>query len=156
MRAISILAAAAMVISLFLPWLAIQGLGSSFVPYDLVKGLNPDLQQVQDFVQQAPPLLLCFLGTFLLAALYVLLAIVGLPSRALAFLTGALAAGIVAYGFLQARDGALSVGLPLPDSNDLGQIFNSVSDMLGMGAWAWGGGALILLLTGLIGVGSQR
>jgi hypothetical protein len=156
MRAISTLAAAAMVISLFLPWLAIAGLGSSFVPYDLVKGLNPDMQAVQDFVDQAPPLLLAFLGTFVLAGLYVLLAVVGLPSRALAFLTGALAVGIVAYGFVQARDGALSTGLPLPQTNDLGEIFNAVSDVLGMGAWAWGVGALLLLLGGLVGVGSQR
>lgn len=156
MRALSLLAAAAMVVSLFLPWMSITGLGTSFVPFDLVKTLNPDVQAVQDFVTSAPPLLLAFLATFLLAALYLILAVVGLASRLLAFITGGLAAGIVGYGFWQAREGALSTGLPLPETNDLSEIFTSVSDVLGMGAWAWGGGALVLLLAGLLGLGAER
>lgn len=156
MRALSLLAAAAMVVSLFLPWLSIPGLGSSFVPFDLVRGLDPDAQIIQDFVTSAPPLMLAFLATFALAALFVILSVLGAPSRLLAFLAGGGAVGIVGYGFWQAREGALDTGLPLPQTNDLSQIFNSVSDLLGLGAWAWGGGAVVLLLCGLVGFGRAR
>lgn len=149
MRALSLLAAAAMVVSLFLPWLALPGGG--FTPYDLVRQLNPDLQAVQDFAGQAPPLMLAFLATFALAALFLILAIVGLASRLLALLAGGLAVGIVAYGFWQAREGALQTGLPLPSTGDLADLAASLGDTLGYGAWAWGLGALVLLLGGLVG-----
>lgn len=156
MRALSLLAAAAMVVSLFLPWIAATGLGLSFVPFDLVRGLDPDVAAVQEFVTAAPPLLLVFLSSFVLAALFVILAIVGLPSRLLALFAGGAAVGSVVYGFLQARDGTLSTGLPLPETNDLSQIAQSAMDVMGMGAWVWGVGAVVMLLAGLLGIGDRR
>lgn len=156
MRALSLLAAAAMVVSLFLPWLSAGATGVSFVPFDLVRGLDPDVDAVRDFVTGAPPLLLAFLASFLLAALFVLGSVVGLPSRLLAFLAGGTAVGTVGYAFWQAREGALSTGLPVPSTNDLSEIGNAAVQIMGMGAWAWGVGALVLLLAGLVGLGDRR
>lgn len=156
MRALSLLAAAAMVVSLFLPWISAAGLGVSFVPFDLVRGLEPDVQAVQEFVTSAPPLLLAFLASFVLAALFVLLSVLGLPSRLLALLGGGIAVGTLGYGFWQAREGALSTGLPVPTTNDLSEIAQAAMDVMGLGAWAWVAGAVLLLLAGLIGFGSRR
>lgn len=156
MRALAILAAAAMVISLFLSWLNPgQTGGLSFVPYDLVKGLEPDLETLQRFVTEAPPTLLAFLATFVLAAVFVLFAVVGLPSRLLALLAGGTAAGLVGYGVMQARSGALNLGLPLPSSGDLQAMAQEAANLMGIGAFAWGGGAVLLLLSGLIGFGRR-
>jgi hypothetical protein len=157
MRALAILAAAAMVFSLFLSWLnPAQTGGLGFIPWDLVRNLDPSAESLQRFVTQAPPELLAFLATFALAALFLVLAILGLPSRLVAFLAGGTAAGLVGYGVLQARDGLLNVGLPVPAGNDLQAMANQAAGLMGVGAWAWAGGAALLLLSALIGFGSRR
>lgn len=146
-----------MVFSLFLSWLnPAQTGGLGFVPWDLVKNLDPDVETLQRFATEAPPTLLAFLATFALAALFLVLAILGLPSRLLAFLAGGTAAGLVGYGVLQAREGVLNLGLPLPAGNDLQAMAEQAANLMGMGAWAWGGGAIVLLLSALVGFGSRR
>lgn len=157
MRALAILAAAAMVFSLFLSWLnPAQTGGLSFVPWDLVKNLDPDAETLQRFATEAPPALLAFLASFALAALFLVLAILGLPSRLLALLAGGTAAGLVGYGVMQARDGAVNLGLPIPGGNDLQAMAEQAANLMGMGAWAWGTGAVVLLLAALIGFGARR
>lgn len=157
MRALAILAAAAMVFSLFLSWLnPAQTGGLTFIPFDLVKNIDPDAETLQRFVTEAPPALLAFLATFVLAGLFLILAVVGAPSRLLALLGGGTAAGLVGYGVLQARDGALNLGLPVPSGNDLQAMAEQAANLMGMGAWAWAGGAVLLLLAGLVGFGSRR
>lgn len=151
MRALAILAAAAMVISLFLPWLSQPVMGSSFAPWEMLKNQELSLEGLQRTIDTLPVEMLLVLATFPLAALFLVLAVLGLPSRLLALITGAIPVGMVGYAVLRARDGLASSGIPLPNTGDLQQIFTEASKLLGSGAWAWGGGALVLLLTGLIG-----
>lgn len=155
MRALALLAAAAMVVSLFLPWLNLGQIGTGFVPWDLIKNLDPDADALTRFASDSPPALLVFLATFALAALFLVLSVLGLPSRLLALLTGGAAAGVVGFVFLRARQGVLDLGVPVPSGNDLSELGNQATNLMGLGAWAWGGGAVILLLAGLIGFGRR-
>ncbi len=155
MRAIAILAAIAMVAGLFLPWLNPQTAGLRLVPWDIVKGLEPDVDTARRFVSDSPPELLVFLATFVLAGLFAALAIVGAPSRLLAFLAGGGAVGITAYAALQLKDQAQALGLPVPSPDNLAEFARSAPDFFGMGALAWAGGAVLLLLTALIGFRSR-
>lgn len=151
MRALAILAAAAMVISLFLPWLAPGVPGARFVPWDLMRNLNPDLETARRFVTESPAELVAFMATFALAGLFAVLAVAGMASRLLALAAGGLAVGIVAYGYLRLRNGALDLGVALPAEASPENLLRTASEVLGMGAWAWAGGAVVLLLTGLSG-----
>lgn len=153
MRAISLLAAAAMVVSLFLPWLATPVPGAGTTPWALVRGIGPDMDAIREFLSVAPPLLLAFLASFALAALFLLLAVVGLPLRLLALAAGGLAVATVAWGYWRLREGALDIGLPLPASPDPGQLLDLARASLAPGAWAWAAGALVLLLAGIAGFG---
>lgn len=151
MRALALLAAAAMVVSLFLPWLNLGQIGTGFVPWDLIKNLDPNTETLQRFASDSPVELLVFLSTFVLAALFLVLAILGAASRLLAILAGGAAAALVGYTVLKVRDGALDLGVPLPPGTDMADLADQASRIMGLGAWAWGGGALVLLLAGLVG-----
>ncbi|MCB6179652.1 hypothetical protein LHP98_16135 [Rhodobacter sp. Har01] len=155
MRALALLAAAAMVVSLFLPWMNLGQAGSGFVPWDLIKSLDLSTDALQSFASESSPALLVFLATFVLAALFLILAILGVVSRGLALVTGGAAVGVVGYTFFQARQGALDLGVPVPGTNDLSEIANQATGLMGLGAWAWGAGAVILLLAGLVGTGQR-
>ena len=153
MRAIAILAAIAMVAGLFLPWLN-PGL-VRFVPWDLAKELEPSLETLQRLATDAPELL-AFLATFALAGLFLLLALIGAPSRALAFLAGGGAVAMVVYALLRLRDQAAALGLPLPSADTLGDFARRLPEVAGTGAMAWAGGGAVLLLAALIGFPSRR
>lgn len=155
MRAIAILAAIAMVAGLFLPWLNPQIAGARLVPWDIVKELDPNAETLRKLATDAPELL-AFLATFALAGLFLALAILGAPSRLLAFLAGGGAVGMVAYGLLKLRDQIGALGLPVPTADNIGDLLPRLPDYLGAGAMAWGGGAVILLLTALIGFPLRR
>jgi hypothetical protein len=100
--------------------------------------------------------LLGFLATFALAALFCLLAILGAPSRALALITGGGAVGMLVYAVIKMRDQAAAVGIPMPDAANLADYAPRIPELFGTGAMAWAGGALLLLLCGLIGFPSRR
>ncbi len=151
MRAIAILAALAMVAGLFLPWLNPQTSGLRLVPWDIVKGLEPTAENARIFVRDSPPELLAFLSTFVLAGLFALLAILGAPSRVLALLAGGGAVGIVAYGVLRMKDQVQALGIPVPSMDALPDFLRDAPQVFGMGAFAWAGGAVLLLLMGLAG-----
>jgi hypothetical protein len=155
MRAIAILAALAMITGLFLPWLNPQTTGIGFTPWDLVKDLDPTVETVQNMADTAPELL-GFLATFALAGLFCLLAILGAPSRALALITGGGAVAMLVYAVIKMRDQAAAVGIPMPDAENMADYAARIPDLFGTGAMAWAGGALLLLLCGLIGFPSRR
>lgn len=155
MRAIAILAAIAMVAGLFLPWLKPQAVGLNIVPWDIVKELEPNVETLKKLASDAPALL-AFLATFALAGLFLALAILGAPSRALAFLAGGGAVGMMAYALLKLGDQAAALGLPKPTVDNLGDLARRLPEVAGTGAMAWAGGAAILLLAGLIGFPSRR
>ncbi len=152
MRAIAILAALAMVAALFLPWLVSA---PDATPWEVVRRLDPTVETAQKLASDAPELL-AFLATFALAALFLALAILGAPSRALAFLAGGGAVAMVAYGALKMRDQVAAFGLPVPSAENIGDLLPRIPEFLGTGAMAWGGGAFVLLLTALIGFPSRR
>ena len=155
MRAIAILAALAMVAGLFLPWLNPETAGVRLVPWDLLKSLEPTVETAQKFVSESPVELLAFLATFVLAALFGLLAMLGAPSRLLAFLAGGGAVGFVAFGALKLKDKAAVLGIPVPEPDKLADFARSIPEVFGLGAMAWGAGALVLLLTALVGYGER-
>lgn len=155
MRALAILAAVAMVVGLFLPWLNPETSGVRLVPWDLLKSLEPNLETARKFATESPPELLVFLSTFALAALFGILALLGAPSRLLAFLAGGGAVGIVGYGALRMKDQVQALGIPVPSMDNLAEFAKSAPEVFGMGAFAWAGGAVLLLLTALIGYGNR-
>lgn len=147
MRALAILSALAMIAGLFLPWLRV----GDFTPWDLIRHLEPDAQAAQDFVTSAPIGVVLFLGSFALAGLFALLAIIGLPYRLLALAAGGLALGITGYSLWRLRDSGANIGLPLPRDFSTTDLLRIGHDVMDLGAWAWGGGAVMLFLCGLVG-----
>lgn len=161
MRIPAILASAAMVLSLFLSWFTVPlpGAGGGFVPWDLVKEIEPSVDSLRRLADTLPVELLLVLATFPLAALFLILALVGLPSRLIALVTGGIACGVVAWALWRVRDAATGavedLGLDLPQA-DWGDLLGQAADSLGAGGWAWGAGAVVLFLSGLIGFGRGR
>lgn len=152
MRAIATLSAAAMVVSLFLPWLSVPGAG--FVPWDLIRGLEPDIGTLRTLDAEPLAGLLAFLASFLLAAVFVVLAIIGRPSRILALLAGGLAIAVVVLSVTRWQKSALSLDLPgglQVGITDAGawQLLENLRAVMGAGAWAWAVGALLLFLAGM-------
>lgn len=155
MRALAILAAIAMVVGLFMPWLNPETSGIRLVPWDLLKSVDPNLEAAKKFASDNPPELLAFLATFALAALFGLLALIGAPSRLLAFLAGGGAVGMVGYAWLKMQDQFAAFGIPEALTSDPMAFVRSSPDIFGMGAFAWAGGAVILLFAALIGFGDR-
>ncbi|MFZ1469647.1 MAG: hypothetical protein WAT09_11825 [Paracoccaceae bacterium] len=156
MRALAILSAIAMVVSLFLSWLNPRMFGMDLVPWTYLKQADLSVESLRKLAESSPPEALVFVATFVLAALFAVLAILGLASRVLALLTGGGAVGLMAYGAFQLQAQIKAGGLPLPGANDLMQAVQKAPEFLGPGAFAWAAGAVVLLLTGLIGFGERR
>lgn len=140
-----------MVAGLFMPWLNPETAGLRLVPWDIVKGLEPSLEEAQRFASNSPVELLVFLSTFVFAGLFAVLAMIGAPVRLLAFLAGGGAVGVTAYAVWQLRDKAQALGLPVPSAENLAEFAKSAPDAFGFGAFAWAGGAVVLLFTALVG-----
>ena len=155
MRAIAILAAISMVVGLFLPWLNPQVAGIGFTPWNVIKELDPSVETAQDLAQNTPEML-AFLSTFAVAALFVALAVLGPASRPLALVAGGGAVAMIIYGLVQMGDRLSAIRLPKPTADNLAEIAQSLPNLLGMGAWAWLCGAVILLMTALIGFPSRH
>lgn len=151
-RPLALLCALAILAALFLPWVATP-LGSGIAPWDALPAF--DQAAAQDYLRTAPPEELAFLASFALAALFLLLAIVGLASRLLAFLTGASVVGLAGTLVWRARE---ALGLMEADwtTAEATRLFSVASDVLGPGGWAWIGGGLLLLLLGLFDPGRPK
>ena len=144
-RPFALIAAAAMVGGFFLPWMS-GPTGASLVPFDAVKGLNST--QLQDMLTSLPPEGMAFFASFALAALLVLLAIMGFAPRLLTFVTGGIPMGFLGWGYYKVTQTGSFMGTPA-SGTDMSQLFQQLTDMLGVGAWAWLGGGAMLLLMGL-------
>lgn len=151
-RSLALLCAAAMLASLFMPWMTTP-LGENLVPVKALQDL--DGRQVEQLLGNAPPEVWVFVGSFALAALFLLLGVMGAASRALAILTGAAPVGLVAWAMLSATQKARASGLPF-SGDDLSELFQQAVRFLGFGAWAWIGGATVLLLLGLFDPGRRK
>lgn len=142
-RPLALLCAVAILAGLFLPWLA-SPLGANLAPWDALPAF--DRAAIETFLTEAPNDVRLFLLSFGLAALFVLVALVGLEKRWLAFLTGVCVMGLAGITVWRSRE---TLGLIEPQftADEANRLFLLASDVLGTGGWAWiGGGALILLL----------
>jgi len=151
-RQIALLCALAILGSLFLPWL-VTPLGENLVPWQALSAFDRD--SFTAFVQAAPPETLLFLGSFLLAGLFFLAALVGLERRWLAFLTGLAPIGLAVTLIWRARE---RLGLSAMDGTleDLAALFAEASAVLGTGGWAWIGGAALLFLCSIFDPGRPK
>jgi hypothetical protein len=142
-RSLVTVLAAAMAVSWFLPWIdtAVGRLSPSdgFADFDWAR------------VTQAPPLTLAFLASFALPALLCLLSLMGWAPRLLALIAGVLPFAIAGYIWLSARDRLDAFGLPPQALDDLGRLLDQFHDLLGIGIYLYAGGALLLLVVGLLG-----
>jgi hypothetical protein len=115
--------------------------------------LNSD--QLQGLVRDAPPATLVFIASFVLAAVFALLALIGWETKTLAFLTGMAPVGLVAWVLISASSRVGFSNLPIL-SDDLSQGLGDVAEAIGAGAWAWIGGAVLLVLLGLFDPGRRK
>ncbi len=145
MRAISLLAAAAMVAGLFLPWMG------GFIPWDMLKNLEPSMETAQQFATTAQTEALVLLASIILAGLFLFLAIFNMPSRMLAIGGGGLGVGLIVYVLWRAREGSEQFAPGLAAARTGQDYLSLAQELLQFGAWAWGIGAVILLFCGLVG-----
>jgi hypothetical protein len=150
-RMLAMLAALAMLASLFLTWTS-PSLGTTLVPWDVVSGLTREEAELQ--VRTASPEFLAILASFALAALFVLAAVIGLERRWLALLTGLAPLGVVAWTLYRARETMVAGGLPA-GAQEMLDFASQSYQTLGTGTLAWLGGAAVLLLLGLFDPGNR-
>jgi uncharacterized membrane protein len=151
-RLLALLCAAAMLASPFLTWLVLPS-GEGLGPWHAIRGLNGD--QLQDLVRTAPPAMIAFIGSFVLAAVFVLMALIGRETRTLAFLTGLVPVGLVAWVLISASNRVGFSNLHIL-TDGLSQGLAAATDVVGPGPWAWIGSAVLLLLLGLFDPGRRK
>lgn len=152
LRPLALIAASAILASLFLPWFSTP-FGENVVPWSVLRELDAD--QAQALLKNARPEAIAFGCSFVLAAFFVLFALLGRESRLLAFLTGLLPISLVAWALVSALGQADAAGLSFSGS-EVSDLAAQASRMLGAGAWAWILGASALATLGLIDPGRRR
>jgi hypothetical protein len=150
-RPLPMLSAAAMLASLFLPWLA-GPLGKETVPWNALKSL--DGTQLGDIASNLPPEGMAFVASFVLAAILLLLGLMGSTPRLISLITGAIPVGLVAWGLYSVSQQGSAAGLPI-SGGSLSDMLQEMSNLLGPGAWAWLGGGTMLLALGLFSPGRR-
>ncbi|WP_137112893.1 hypothetical protein [Rhodobacter sp. SY28-1] len=146
-RPLAIVAAIAILTSLFLPWLS-SPFGENVVPWTVLRAL--DAEGAQAILADARPETIAYGCSFVLAAMFILFALIGRESRLLAFLTGVLPVALVAWALfllLRQPDGSLSFS-----GSDTSGV---TTRMLGAGAWAWVLGASTLATLGVVDPGRR-
>lgn len=151
-RPLALLCAVAILAGLFLPWVATP-IGANLSPWEALPAF--DRASVEAYLRDAPHEVRLFLFTFVLAALFVLSAIVGLERRWLAFLTGACVVGLAGILVWRARE-ALGIVEPQLTTEEASRLFSLASDVLGTGGWAWIGGGAVMLLLGVFDPGRSK
>ena len=147
-RPLALVAALAILASLFLPWLS-SPFGENVVPWTVLRAL--DAEGAQAILADARPETIAYGCSFVMAALFILFALIGRESRLLAFLTGVLPVALVAWALfllLRQSDGSLSFS-----GSDTSGV---TTRMLGAGAWAWVLGASTLATLGVVDPGRRR
>lgn len=148
-RPLALIAAAAILASLFLPWFS-SPFGENVVPWTVLRDL--DAGTAQAILKDARPEAIAYGCSFVMAALFVLFALMGRESRLLAFLTGLVPVSLVAWALvsLVMRMDAASLSFSGAEVSEL------AARVLGAGAWTWVLGASTLATLGLIDPGKRR
>ncbi|MES2915339.1 MAG: hypothetical protein V4753_09500 [Pseudomonadota bacterium] len=148
-RPLALIAAAAILASLFLPWFS-SPFGENVVPWTVLRDLDP--ASAQAILKDARPEAIAYGCSFVLAALFVLFALMGRESRLLALLTGLVPVSLVAWALvsLMVRTDAAALSFSGAEVSEL------AARVLGAGAWTWVLGASTLATLGLIDPGRRR
>lgn len=142
-RPLALLCAIAILAGLFLPWVTTP-VGANLAPWDALPAF--DRAAIESYLTDASNEVRLFLVSFVLAAFFALLALVGQERRWLAFLTGLSIVGLAGTLIWRTRE-ALGILEPQWTMEEANRLFALASDVLGPGGWAWiGGGAVMLLL----------
>lgn len=150
-RFLVLLCAAAMLGSLFLPWFSAP-FGEDVIPFQAIRQLNSN--QIERMLNNMPPEAMAFVASFALAALLLVVGLMGSTPRLLAILTGALPVGLVGWTVISSSNRASSAGINLP-RGDVVEILQRASEFIGIGAWAWIGGGVVMLVLGLFDPGRR-
>jgi hypothetical protein len=151
-RALVLLLAAAMLVSLFLPWLATP-LGNTLVPWDAIRQIKPD--QALDLLRQAPPEIWAFVASFGFAALLVVMCLMGIEGKLFALLTGAVPLGLIGYGMYRGANAANTLGVPQLRFQDWEAMLDQIRTTFGPGLYAWLGGAALLFVVSFLDPGRR-
>jgi hypothetical protein len=148
-RPLALIAAAAILASLFLPWYS-SPFGQNVVPWTVIRDL--DAAGAQALLKDAQPQAIAFGCSFVLATLFVIFALFGRESRLLAFLTGLVPVTLVAWALvsLVGQTDVMAVSFSGSEVSDL------AARVVGLGAWFWILGASLLATLGLIDPGKKR
>lgn len=151
-RQLALLCSIAILASLFLPWI-ITPIGNNLVPWDALPVF--DRGSVEAYLREATPERLAFLGSFVLAALFFLLVMVGREKRSLAFLTGIIPMVLAGMAIWHDRE-RLGFAAMEGTMAEVNTLIAEASAVLGPGGWAWIGGAALLFLLGLFDPGRSK
>ena len=148
-RPLALVAAIAILASLFLPWFS-SPFGMNVAPWTVLRDL--DAESAQALLKDARPEAIAYGCSFVLAALFIVFALMGRESRLLAFLTGLVPVSLVAWALVSlvmwSDAGALSFSGA--------EVSELAERVLGAGAWTWVLGASTLATLGLIDPGRRR
>lgn len=151
MRAIIILAGAAMAASWGLTWIEPPFAGNDISPMALVERGAITLSA------EAAWQTWVFVGGFALAALAALLSLIGRGAGLFALLAGLSPVVLLGAALVRADDLVGDLGLPFEvNLSDLAQSWDLLQDFIRLGFWAYVGGAALLLVAGLASLAARR
>lgn len=138
--------------SLFLPWI-FTPIGSNIVPWDVLPVF--ERAAIEEYVRAQTPETQAFLGSFVLAAFFFLMALIGHEKRWLAFLTGLVPVALAGMAIWRDRErlGFAEMEMTVEQMN---LLFAEASAVLGTGGWAWIGGGALLFLLGVFDPGTAK
>lgn len=151
-RQLALLCAVAILASLFLPWI-ISPIGNNLVPWDVLPQF--DRAAIEDYVRAQTPETQLFLFSFVLAAFFLLLALIGHEKRWIAFLTGLGPVGLAGLAIWRDRE-RLNFAEMEMTMEQMKLLFAEASAVLGPGGWAWIGGGALLFLLGVFDPGKPK
>jgi hypothetical protein len=151
-RQIALLCSLAMLGSLFLPWV-ITPIGNNIAPWDVLPAF--DRAEIEAYLRAQAPETNLFLFSFLLAAFFFLMALIGREKRWLAFLTGLVPVAFAGLAVWRDRE-RLGLAEMEMTTEQMGLLIAEASAVLGTGGWAWIGGGAVLLLLGLFDPGIPK
>jgi hypothetical protein len=140
LQMLGIIVAALMAASFFMPWVVFFGES---------RGPQVFFDDRLEALLNGPWQLLVFLGSFAVAALAVLVAVVGRAAGLLMLLAGAIPYGLIAQQVLSVRDQVQDAGFPLPRLDDPVEAFQSIRELLEIGAPIYFISAALLVVVGL-------
>lgn len=134
--------AAIVAITFFIPWASIP-FGGDISPFKIFSEAAKKPARMAD----APLGVWLFLVSFILAAVVAGLAFSKGCGKGMAIAAGLLPLGIIAYTVIRTMSDVSNAGLPLPNMNNFGDVVEVLGEILGIGAYGYVLGALLLTVS---------